>query len=72
VKALLLQLLLPPLVFIAPWLPCAAKGEWLSFSVVLMIWALGWCTTLLLWAGPGFILLVTLGIMSVARARFSI
>jgi hypothetical protein len=67
VKALLLQLLL-----IAPWLPCAAKGEWLSFSVVLMIWALGWCTTLLLWAGPGFILLVTLGIMSVARARFSI
>lgn len=72
VKSVLMQLLLPPLAVAVPWLLPAAGRDWPRFWVNLCIWALGWCVTKFLWAGPGLILLLCLGFFSAMTTRIKI
>lgn len=71
-KALLLQLLLPPVVIATPWLLPGLRQQWLKFGAIFLLWVLGWCLTLFVWAGPGVILLMSLGLFSAFTTRIRI
>lgn len=71
-KTLLIQLLLPPVVILFPWLIPALQGQWLRFGLLGGGWAFGVTMATCLWAGPGLILLTLLGLFAVITTRISV
>jgi len=71
-NTILIQLLLPPVVILVPWLIPALRGQWLRFGLLGGGWAFGVAITTCLWAGPGLILLTLLGLFAVVTTRIRV
>lgn len=68
-RALLTQLLLPPVVLVCPWLIPALRRQWGRCVALATLWAVGVGLTLFVWSGPGFLLLLALGLFALATTR---
>lgn len=71
-NALLTQLLLPPVVVVCPWLMPALRRQWTRCGVLAALWGIGIGMTLFAWAGPGFLLLLALGLFALTTTRVSV
>lgn len=65
-----LYLLAAPVVFIFPWLPFTLRRQWTPSAVWLTLWLVSLWVTIELWAGPGVIALLTLGVASTISTKF--
>lgn len=71
-KSLVLQLLLPPVAFMFPWLIPAVQGNRIRFAILLALWTAGLVVMTRIWAGPGLIMLVSLGLFALITTRVRI
>lgn len=71
-RAFLMQLALPPLVVAAPWAPSAWQRNWTQFTWWLVAWLMAWALTLFLWAGPGFLCLLAMGLYSAFTTKINL
>lgn len=66
----LLYLFAAPVVFVLPWLPSAIEKQWLAFFLWSAAWLGALWVTTELWAGPGLLGLMSLGIAATIHTRW--
>lgn len=68
-KYLLLQLILPPIIFFMPWLLPAWHRQWDKTGLLFILWCGCLGVLLFKWAGVGLLLFMTLGALTLLTAR---
>lgn len=71
-KALLIQLLLPPVLVAFPWLLALVRGQWVRFALLLLLWSAAIAVMLLKWSVPGAVALVALGLITAMSTTIQI
>lgn len=61
-KALLTQLLMPPVLVAFPWSLALMRRQWVRFGLLLLIWVAALALMLFKWSGVGALLLTALGL----------
>lgn len=69
-KQWLLYLIAAPVVFLLPWLPSAISKNWLACATWAVAWLVSVWVTTELWAGPGLLALLSLGIAATIHTRW--
>jgi hypothetical protein len=63
-KKLAALVLLPPVVFVLPWILAAINRRWIGAAVLFVLWCAGLVITFKLWSGVGIGILLMLGLWS--------
>ena len=71
-KALLIQLLLPPVLVAFPWLLPLVRGQWGRFGLLMLLWCAAIALMLLKWSGAGALALVALGLATAMSTSIQI
>lgn len=70
--AWLLRLTLAPVAVCLPWLIPAWQRQWRLATSLGACWLMGWSCTLLLWAGPGFIMILLVGLIAAWATKLEV
>lgn len=70
--AWLLRIGLAPVAMCLPWLIPAWQKKWTMASALAACWLAGWACTLWLWAGPGFITVLTVGLFATWATKLKV
>lgn len=70
--AWLLRVGLAPVALLLPWLIPSLQKNWKMACSLAACWLAGWACTLWFWAGPGFVMVLTIGLVATWLTQLSV